>query len=82
MVLCLLPCAATMRGSTWYYKDRLGRTRGPCEVTTLRTSWAAGIIDKNTFVWGDDMDEFAPISMVYGLKAAVAPPDGEFAASL
>lgn len=78
-VLSSLPLslAATMRGSTWYYKDRLGRTRGPCEVTSLRTAWAAGVIDRNTFVWGDDMEEWAPVSMVYGLKQAIAPPDGE-----
>ncbi|GJP41459.1 hypothetical protein CLOM_g1133 [Closterium sp. NIES-68] len=65
----------TLRGSTWYYKDRLGRTRGPCEVINLRTAWAAGIIDGNTFVWGDDMDEFAPIDAVYGLKQAIDTPD-------
>ncbi|CAI5501535.1 unnamed protein product [Closterium sp. Naga37s-1] len=65
----------TLRGSTWYYKDRVGRTRGPCEVINLRTAWAAGIIDGNTFVWGDDMDEFAPIDAVYGLKQAIDTPD-------
>lgn len=69
----------TLRGSTWYYKDRLGRTRGPCEVVNLRTAWGAGIIDGNTFVWGDDMDEFAPIDAVYGLKAAIDTPDARLA---
>ncbi|GJP75043.1 hypothetical protein CLOP_g5537, partial [Closterium sp. NIES-67] len=71
----------TLRGSTWYYKDRLGRTRGPCEVINLRTAWAAGIIDGNTFVWGDDMDEFAPIDAVYGLKQAIDTPDVRLAHS-
>eukprot|EP00271_Cylindrocystis_brebissonii_P016850 TRINITY_DN4149_c0_g1_i1.p1 TRINITY_DN4149_c0_g1~~TRINITY_DN4149_c0_g1_i1.p1 ORF type:complete len:410 (-),score=93.76 TRINITY_DN4149_c0_g1_i1:839-2068(-) len=69
-----------MKSGGWYYKDRMGRTRGPCELIQMRTAWAAGIVDKNTFVWGEDMDEFAPIGMVYGLKDAVAPPDVELAA--
>ncbi|KAF7842739.1 protein TIC 56, chloroplastic [Senna tora] len=61
-----------MRTGGWYYKDRLGRTRGPLELITLKTAWGAGIIDKNTFVWGEDMDEWAPIHMIYGLERAIA----------
>uniref|UniRef100_A0A5B6ZBY6 GYF domain-containing protein n=1 Tax=Davidia involucrata TaxID=16924 RepID=A0A5B6ZBY6_DAVIN len=62
----------TMRTGGWYYKDRLGRTRGPMELIQLKTSWGAGIIDKHTFIWGEDMDEWAPIGMVYGLEPAIA----------
>lgn len=69
-----------MRGGNFYYKDRLGRTRGPMEVVNLKTAYAAGIVDKNTFVWGDDMDEWAPLGMVYGLHSAVAAPDARLAA--
>ncbi|KAB2087599.1 hypothetical protein ES319_A04G115000v1 [Gossypium barbadense] len=61
-----------MRSGGWYYKDRLGRTRDPCELITLKTAWGAGIIDKHTFIWGEDMDEWAPIHMVYGLEPAIA----------
>ncbi|KAG9456993.1 hypothetical protein H6P81_001501 [Aristolochia fimbriata] len=61
-----------MRSGGWYYKDRLGRTRGPLELITLKTAWAGGIIDTNTFIWGEDMDEWAPIGMVYGLQEAIA----------
>uniref|UniRef100_A0A2N9FUD1 GYF domain-containing protein n=1 Tax=Fagus sylvatica TaxID=28930 RepID=A0A2N9FUD1_FAGSY len=61
-----------MRGGGWWYKDRLGRTRGPCELIQLKTAWGGGIIDKHTFIWGDDMDEWAPIHMVYGLERAIA----------
>ena len=71
-----------MRAGGWYYKDRLGRTRGPMELVNLKTAWAAGIVDKNTFIWGDDMDEWAPIGMVYGLETAVATPDSTFPSSL
>ncbi|KAK9168050.1 hypothetical protein Syun_000190 [Stephania yunnanensis] len=61
-----------MRSGGWYYKDRLGRTRGPLELITLKCAWGAGIIDKHTFIWGEDMDEWAPIQMVYGLEKAIA----------
>ncbi|XP_061368245.1 protein TIC 56, chloroplastic [Gastrolobium bilobum] len=61
-----------MRSGGFYYKDRLGRTRGPLELITLKTAWAGGIIDKNTFIWGEDMDEWAPIHMVYGMERAIA----------
>lgn len=65
-----------MRSGGWYYKDRLGRTRGPLELITLKTAWGAGIIDKDTFIWGEDMDEWAPIHMVYGLEPAIATWEG------
>lgn len=61
-----------MRSGGWYYKDRLGRTRGPLELITLKTAWAAGIIDTHTFIWGDDLDEWAPIGMIYGMEKAIA----------
>ncbi|KAG8374449.1 hypothetical protein BUALT_Bualt11G0133100 [Buddleja alternifolia] len=61
-----------MRSGGWYYKDRLGRTRGPMELIQLKTAWGGGIIDKNTFIWGDDMDEWAPIGMIYGMERAIA----------
>jgi hypothetical protein len=31
-------------------------------LITLKTAWGGGVIDKNTFIWGEDMDEFAPIT--------------------
>ncbi|KAE9603124.1 hypothetical protein Lal_00018772 [Lupinus albus] len=61
-----------MRSGGWFYKDRLGRTRGPCELIQLKTAWGAGIVDKNTFIWGEDMDEWAPIHMIYGMERAIA----------
>ncbi|KAL3536560.1 hypothetical protein ACH5RR_005021 [Cinchona calisaya] len=70
-----------MRSGGWYYKDRLGRTRGPTELIQLKTAWGAGIIDKHTFIWGDDMDEWAPIGMVYGLERAIATWEVRFGAA-
>ncbi|PHT69805.1 Protein TIC 56, chloroplastic [Capsicum annuum] len=61
-----------MRSGGWFYKDQLGRSRGPMELIQLKTAWGAGIIDKHTFIWGENMDEWAPIGMVYGLEKAIA----------
>ncbi|KAG0497229.1 hypothetical protein HPP92_001920 [Vanilla planifolia] len=61
-----------MKTFGWWYKDRLGRTRGPLQLITLKTAWAGGVIDTHTFIWGEDMDEWAPIGMVYGLEKAIA----------
>lgn len=66
-----------MKSGGWYYKDRLGRTRGPLELITLKTAWGGGIIDKDTFIWGEDMDEWAPIHMVYGMERAIATWEGQ-----
>lgn len=65
-----------MKTGGWFYKDRLGRSRGPMELIQLKTAWGAGIIDKHTFIWGDDMDEWAPIGMVHGLERAIATWEG------
>lgn len=65
-----------MRSGGFFYKDRLGRTRGPMELIQLKTAWGAGIIDKDTFIWGEDMDEWAPICMVYGMERAIATWEG------
>ncbi|TQD94293.1 hypothetical protein C1H46_020107 [Malus baccata] len=62
-----------MRNGGFYYEGRLGRTRAPLELITLKTAWGAGIIDKDTFIWGEDMDEWAPIHMVYGLEPLLLP---------
>ncbi|GAU13923.1 hypothetical protein TSUD_262500 [Trifolium subterraneum] len=70
-----------MKSNKWFYKDRLGRTRGPLALITLKTAWGGGVIDKNTFIWGEDMDEFAPIHMIYGMERAIATWDVRFAAS-
>ncbi|RWR81319.1 protein TIC 56, chloroplastic [Cinnamomum micranthum f. kanehirae] len=70
-----------MRSGGFYYKDRLGRTRGPCELITLKSAWGAGIIDTHTFIWGEDMDEWAPIGMVYGMEKAIATWEVRFAAA-
>ncbi|KAJ9180527.1 hypothetical protein P3X46_008758 [Hevea brasiliensis] len=70
-----------MKSGGFYYKDRLGRTRGPMELIQLKTAWGAGIIDKDTFIWGDDMDEWAPIHMIYGMERAIATWEVRLAAA-
>ncbi|KAJ8622133.1 hypothetical protein MRB53_030662 [Persea americana] len=61
-----------MRSGGFYYKDRLGHTKGPCELVTLKSARGSGIIDTQTFIWGEDMDGWAPIGMVYGMEKAIA----------
>ncbi|KAI4331612.1 hypothetical protein MLD38_029786 [Melastoma candidum] len=61
-----------MKSGGFFYKDCLGRSRGPMELIQLKTAWGAGIIDKDTFIWAEDMDEWAPICMVYGMERAIA----------
>lgn len=46
------------------------------ELIQLKTAWGAGIIDKDTFIWGEDMDEWAPIHMIYGMERAIATWEG------
>ncbi|KAM7262800.1 hypothetical protein ACFE04_000483 [Oxalis oulophora] len=70
--LLLFAEVVIMRSGGFYYKDRLGRSRGPSELIQLKTAWGGGIIDENTFIWMEDMDEWAPIHMVYGLEPAIA----------
>ncbi|CAI0424151.1 unnamed protein product [Linum tenue] len=70
-----------MRSGGFYYKDRLGRTRGPMELIQLKTAWGGGIIDKDTFVWMEDMDEWAPIHMIYGMEPAIATWEVRFGAA-
>ncbi|KMT12387.1 hypothetical protein BVRB_5g103200 [Beta vulgaris subsp. vulgaris] len=70
-----------MKTGGWFYKDRLGRSRGPCELIQLKTAWGAGIIDTHTFIWGEDMDEWAPIGMIYGLERAIATWEVRFGAA-
>lgn len=70
-----------MKSGVWFYKDRLGRTRGPLALHTLKTAWGGGVIDKNTFIWGEDMDEWAPIHMIYGMERAIATWEVRLAAS-
>lgn len=46
------------------------------ELIQLKTAWGAGIIDKDTFIWGEDLDEWAPIHMIYGMERAIATWEG------
>lgn len=48
------------------------------ELIQLKTAWGGGIIDKDTFVWMEDMDEWAPIHMIYGMERAIATWEGIF----
>lgn len=57
-----------------YYKDRVGVTRGPASHQDLRLAYASGLIDRDTFVWAGEMDEWVPLACVYGLDGLVVTP--------
>lgn len=48
------------------------------EFVNFKIVWVVGIVDKNIFIWGDDMDEWVFIGMVYGFQGCVEIFDGMF----
>lgn len=67
-----------IKQNIWYYKDRLNVTRGPCDIKILRNCWVHGIIDQNTFVWGQGLDQWLPIKNIRGLLICIRIPEGNF----
>eukprot|EP00899_Mesostigma_viride_P019695 jgi/Mesvir1/27727/Mv07424-RA.1 len=66
------------RRNTWFYRDRLNKPRGPCEMTTLKAAWANGVIDEQTVVWGLGLEDWAPIRNVFMLKQNICSPEVNF----
>ena len=66
----------------WYYRDRAGLPRGPCQLSTLRACWVNAIIDEFTIVWGQGLEAWYPIHNVVGLTANIQSYDGAAAALL
>lgn len=64
------------RRSMWYYKDRMGVSRGPASIYTLRSCWKNGFIDQDTLIWGSGLMDFLPIKNVRTLVAQIRTPEG------
>ena len=60
----------------WYYKDRAGLPRGPCQLTIMRACWVNGVIDDKTLVWGQGLEAWYPIRNVVGLVTNIQSLDG------
>ncbi|KAK3253011.1 hypothetical protein CYMTET_37717 [Cymbomonas tetramitiformis] len=60
-----------LEDNIWYYRDRQNLPRGPCPLNSLRMAWINGIIDENTIVWGQGLEEWVPIRNVSALPALI-----------
>jgi len=67
---------AALEDNIWYYRDRASVPRGPCPLTTLRTAWINGVIDENTLVWGQGLEEWVPVRNVRALPALIRTVEG------
>lgn len=60
-----------LEDNIWYYRDRLNLPRGPCPLSTLRTCYVNGLVDENSLVWGQGLEEWVPMRNVRSLPALV-----------
>lgn len=67
-----------LEDNIWYYRDRMSVPRGPCPLTTLRTAWINGVIDENTLVWGQGLEEWVPVRNVRALPALIRTVEAQF----
>lgn len=71
------PSSAALQDNIWYYRDRAGLPRGPCQLSTLRAGWVNGVIDEFTLVWGQGLEAWYPVRNVISLVANIQSYDGE-----
>jgi len=58
------------RASQWYFADAEGR-QGPVSFTVLRSVWAQGAINAETYVWAEGMTDWLAIASVDGLAESL-----------
>ena len=58
----------------WFYRDRVGKCRGPAPLNTLRQCWVNGIVDEHTMVWGNGLSDWVPARNVRGLITNIRNP--------
>jgi len=75
-------CGLAVAKNTWYYMDRAGTSRGPCNLPLLRDAWTKGIIDGDTLVWGTGMHFWAPLRNVTGLAPQIRTSDVKLVSGL
>ena len=61
--------------NTWYYMDRIGTSRGPCNLPLLRDAWTKGIIDGDTLIYGTGLSFWTPIRNVRTLSSQIRTSD-------
>uniref|UniRef100_A0A7S0R4W1 GYF domain-containing protein n=1 Tax=Pyramimonas obovata TaxID=1411642 RepID=A0A7S0R4W1_9CHLO len=60
-----------LEDNIWYYRDRASVPRGPAPISTLRQCWINGMIDRNTLVWGQGLEEWVPLRNVRALPQLI-----------
>jgi len=60
--------------NVFFYRDRTGRGRGPCNMECMRKCWVNDVIDEHTLTWCNGLSEFLPIRNVRGLQRHIENP--------
>jgi len=60
--------------NVFFYRDRTGWARGPCNLECMRKCWVNDIIDEHTLTWCNGLSEFLPIRNVRGLQRHIENP--------
>ena len=66
-----LPIPFDFNAQQWYLEAGETESRGPFSMYDLRSQWRRGEIDGNTEIWTPDMDQWATIADVRGLREAL-----------
>ncbi len=51
----------------WYYYDTAQQRQGPVRVETLKSLWSDGMLNEETFIWCEGMDNWKSIDQVQNL---------------
>ena len=60
--------------NVFFYRDRTGWARGPCNMECMRKCWVNDVIDEHTLTWCNGLSEFLPIRNVRGLQRHIENP--------
>ena len=63
-----------MEDNVFFYRDRTGWARGPCNLECMRKCWVNDIIDEHTLTWCNGLSDFLPIRNVRGLQRHIENP--------
>ena len=63
-----------LEGNIYFYRDRTGMARGPCNLSCMRKCWINDIIDEHTLTWCNGLSDFVPIRNVRGLVREIENP--------
>jgi hypothetical protein len=59
----------------WYYLDRSHEQVGPVSIIALRDLWARGLLELNSYVWSEGMDQWQKVAQLPSLREALSHHD-------